>query len=119
MKGPKLVVPTSALKAASAESSLDTVPEIFCVTVAVGAAEVTGNDVEPTGMADPPSGFGTVAVRVAVPTVRPLTTTPVLEVNVPVGLTMAAGLEMESEIGVELFCGSTVAVVLAFCPTTT
>jgi len=91
--------------------------EARSVTVAVGAADVTGNEIEPT-VAVEPSGLETVAVSVAVPTVRPLTTTLVVVVNVPVGLTMEAGLEMESEIGVEL-PWPTVAVVFAVCPTTT
>ena len=92
---------------------MDTGPEVFCVIVAVGAAEVTGNEVEPMVTGDPPSGFAIVAVSVAVPAVRPLTTTLVVVVNVPVGVTTAAGLVTVSEIGVELFVGLTVAFVLA------
>jgi len=78
--------------------------------------------VEPAGIGDPPSGFGTVAVSVAVPTVRPFTLTLVLAVKVPVGLTIDAGVEIESEIGVVLVVPSpvdTVAVMSAVCPTTT
>lgn len=93
------------------------VPETIWRLVGTGAA--TGNEVEPTVRGEPPSGFGTVAVSVAVPVERPLTTTPVLEVNVPVGLTIAAELVMVSEIGVELFEGVTVAVVVAVWPTAT
>jgi hypothetical protein len=102
-----------------AASSLDTVPEVRCVTTAVGAAVVTGNEVEPMGTGDPPSGFEIVAVRVAVPTVRAFTTTLVLVVNVPAGLTTAAGLVMLREMGVVLFVGLTVAFVVAVCPTRT
>jgi hypothetical protein len=89
--------------------------ELRCVTTAVGAAEVTGKDVVPAVAVDP-SEFETFALRVAVPTVRPLTTTLVFVVNVPVGLTTAAGLEMDRDIGVELFGGLTVAVVVAVWP---
>ena len=60
-----------------AESSPETVPEVRSAMVAVGGAEVTENEVEPTVAVDP-SGLETVAVSVAVPTVRPLTTTLVL-----------------------------------------
>jgi hypothetical protein len=55
-------------------------------------------------------------VIVAVPTAVPWTTTPVLCVNVPVGLTMAAGLVMESEIGTVFDEGLTVALIVAVCP---
>jgi len=102
----------------SAALSLETVPEVRCEMVAVGGEEVTGNEIEPTGIGEPPSGFGTVAVRVAVPTVRPFTTTPVLVVNVPVGLTTVAALEMFREIAIVLFVGLTVAFVVAVWPTT-
>lgn len=78
---------------------------------------MTENDVEPTVRF--PSEFETVAVIVAVPTDTPLTTTGVVCVNVPVGLTMAAGLLIESEIGNAFDDGETVAVVVAVCPTAT
>ena len=82
--------------------------------VAVGAADVTAKEIEPTGtVPDPPSGFGIVAVNVALPLVRPFTATLVLVVNVPVGLTMAAGLVILREIGVVLFEGVTVAAKVA------
>jgi hypothetical protein len=84
-------------------------------------AEVTGKLSVPT-CGCVPSGFATVAVRVAVPTVRPFTTTLVVVVKVSVGETMEAGAEIESEIGVVLvwlFPVETVAVVVAVCPTIT
>jgi hypothetical protein len=68
---------------------------------------MTENDVEPT-VIFPPSEFETVAVSVAVPTDIPLTTTAVVCVKVPVGLTIAAGLVMESEIGSVFDEGETV-----------
>jgi hypothetical protein len=83
-----------------------------------GGAGVTWKEVEPTG-ALPPSPFETVAVRVAVPTDIPFTMTLVLCVKVPVGLTIAAGLVMESKIGTVLFDGVTVALIVAVCPTAT
>jgi hypothetical protein len=79
---------------------------------------MTGKDVEPT-VGFEPSEFETVAVSVAVPTDRPWTTTFVLWVNVPVGLTIAAGPLMESEIASVFPEGETVAVVVAVCPTAT
>ncbi len=79
---------------------------------------ITGKEVEPTVVLLP-SAFEIVAVSVAVPAVRPLTTTGVLLVNVPVGVTIAAGLEIESEIGIELPDGLTVAFVVAVWPTKT
>ena len=81
-------------------------------------AGTTGKDVEPT-VRFPPSEFETVAVIVAVPADIPLTTTAVVCVNVPVGLTMADGLLMESKIGVVFDEGDTVAVIVAVCPTAT
>ncbi|HKV82818.1 MAG TPA: hypothetical protein VJP02_32015 [Candidatus Sulfotelmatobacter sp.] len=84
-----------------------------------GTGSVTENDVEPIVSVPPPSGFVIVAVSVAVPAVRPFTTTFVLVVNVPVGLTIEAPPEIESEIAVVLFEGLTVAVVVAVCPTAT
>ena len=78
----------------------------------------TWKDVEPTG-GFVPSEFKTVAVIVAVPTDNPWTTTFVFWVNVPVGLTMAAGPEIESEIGTVFPEGVTVALIVAVCPTWT
>lgn len=80
---------------------------------------ITGKVVEPTGIGFPPSGFGTVAVMVAMPADIPLTMTPVFCVNVPVGLTMAAGLVMESEMGVVLLEGVTVTFVVVVAPIAT
>jgi hypothetical protein len=88
-----------------------------CKLVGTCTKGTTGKDVEPTVRF--PSAFETVAVIVAVPTDTPLTITLVLFVNVPVGLTMAAGLVMEREMGVVFDEGETVAVVVAVCPTET
>ena len=77
----------------------------------------TVKDVEPTVVA--PSEFETVAVIVAVPADSPLTITSVLCVNVPVGLSMAAGPEMDSEIGTVFPVGITVASIEAVWPTPT
>jgi hypothetical protein len=78
----------------------------------------TLKDVEPT-VGFVPSEFETFAVIVAVPADIPWTITLVLWVNVPVGLTMAAGPVMESEIGTVFDEGVTVAVIVAVCPTPT
>jgi len=83
----------------------------------VGGGGTTWKDVEPTGVV--PSEFETVAERVAVPTDSPWTTMLVFWVNVPVGLTIAAGLEIESEIGTVFAEGVTVALIVAVCPTWT
>jgi coenzyme F420-reducing hydrogenase gamma subunit len=80
---------------------------------------MTGKDVEPTVMGCPPSEFEIVAVIVAVPTESPSTTTAVVFVKVPVGLTMAAGLVIEREIGSAFDAGETAAVVVPVCPTKT
>lgn len=120
--GPRLIVPEALWYWAAAESSPDTVPETFCVMVAVGAAEVTVMTVEPTGVGEPPSGLANVAISVALPTVRPLMTTPVVVVKGVVGLWIAAELSMAREIGIVLVLLSaveTVAVSVAVCPTMT
>jgi hypothetical protein len=81
----------------------------------VGGGGTTWKDVEPT-VGFVPSEFETVAVSVAVPADSPLTITLVLWVNVPVGLTTAAGPEIESEIGTVFPEGATVALIVAVCP---
>ncbi|MGB8475633.1 MAG: hypothetical protein WCE61_16240, partial [Candidatus Acidiferrum sp.] len=60
-----------------------------------GLSEIEGatrKEVEPTVFLLP-SAFEMVAVRMALPTVRPLTTTGVVLLKVPVGVTMVAALE--------------------------
>jgi len=97
-------------------------PEIVTCTLVAPSAIVsgempvivgdcTGNDVEP--IVKVPSEFEADAVRVAVPADSPLTITVVLCVNVPKGLTTAAGPEMEREMGVVLLGGVTVALIEA------
>ena len=83
-----------------------------------GGGCTTWKDVEPTSGL-PPSEVETVAVIVAVPTDNPLTITLVLCVNVPVGLTIAADPEIESEMGTVFPEGVTVAVIVAVPPTWT
>jgi hypothetical protein len=92
-------------------------PEKLSFGVSTPWNEATVNDVDPT-VRLPPSGLEIEAVMVAVPADRPLTTTAVLLVNVPVGVTIATGLEIESEIGIVL-PELTVAFIVAVWPTMT
>lgn len=98
-------------------------PEGVCIPLPKNHSEmswlmvvVTLKVVLPTILVVEPSPLEMVAVRVAAPGERPLMTTFVVAVNVPVGLTKAAGPERVSVMGMVFVGGFTVAVMVPVPP---